>query len=64
MNHIYSKSLISYTNNKKVCNNYQKGLCGFCKHCNKLVKLHSKEKGSNRFSEIQTKLLDNNWVFI
>ncbi|GAG05507.1 unnamed protein product, partial [marine sediment metagenome] len=41
-----------YQKQKKICDNYQKGLYGFCKNCNKLSHLH------------ENTLLYKNWVIV
>ena len=52
MNPVYIDSKKQYDKNKKICNNYQKGLCGFCKNCNKLSTLHKDD------------FIDNSWVVL
>ena len=52
MNPICTESKRQYIRKKQVCDKYEKGLCGFCKHCDKLSSTHF------------DKLLDDNWIVL
>lgn len=59
MSPYYIQSLKTYNQKKKPCNNYEKDVAGFCKHCSQLKKNHNSKNNDKHHLDI-----DSEWILV